>query len=71
MSKPLWSGTCPDTGKRCYPDRRTAKRAARGLKGRKGHVNAYPCGDHWHFGHLPDWVINGQIPRSYLKKETG
>lgn len=34
-----------------YPDRRSARRAARHL-GAKGLLNAYPCGEGFHVGHF-------------------
>lgn len=70
--KPLWFGTCEETGKRCYPSRKVAKRASRQMPHRGGHFHAYRCEacDQFHLGHLPAWVANGSIPRTYLTKEN-
>lgn len=69
MTKPLWFGTCETTGKRSYADRKTAKTALRRMPRKQGHYNVYACGDHWHYGHLPAWIVNGQISRNYLNRE--
>ena len=45
--------TCPACGKRAWPSRRAARRAARGPL---TDLNAYPCPHRpgwWHLGHLP------------------
>lgn len=43
-------GTCA-CGKRRYPTRRRARKAA-GQLYPGHHLSAYQCGDSWHFGHL-------------------
>lgn len=43
-------GVCPTCGKRRYPTRRDARRAAR-LAHPGEHMRAYPCGSFWHLGH--------------------
>ena len=43
----LSTSTCPECGKRCYPTRADAKRAARQQKQRRA-TNPYRCGDWWH-----------------------
>lgn len=46
----LHVGTCRGCGKRRYPTRRDARRAAR-LAHPGEHLRAYPCGMFWHLGH--------------------
>lgn len=60
---PLWNGTCPRCGKRQYPTRRAARKAARTIPS-DGHLNAYRCGRYWHLGHLPAAVIAGELSRA-------
>lgn len=47
---------CAVCGKVAYPDRRTARRARRRVHPGV-HMRAYPCGNVWHFGHLPPHLI--------------
>lgn len=52
------SGICPTCRKLRYPDRNTARRAARALH--PGAVlRAYRCGDWWHLGNTPPAVKHG------------
>lgn len=43
-------GVCPTCGKRRYPSRRDARKAAR-LAHPGDHLRAYLCGAFWHLGH--------------------
>lgn len=52
-------GTCPRCGKRSFTSRRNARRAARAIHPDTP-LRAYRCGQHWHYGHTPDWVRRGQ-----------
>lgn len=46
----LHVGRCRRCGKRRYPTRRDARRAAR-LAHPGEHLRAYRCGGYWHIGH--------------------
>lgn len=50
-----WTHTCRACGKRSFPSRATAKRAAKSIDRT---MRAYQCldCDDWHMGHLPPWV---------------
>lgn len=51
---------CSTCGKWCYPTRKAARRAARAFH--PGHpMRAYQCGDWWHYGHKPAWLIRGEV----------
>lgn len=58
-------GRCPDCGKKRWPSRRAANRAAARLPGGQ-RLSAYRCGDYWHLGHLPRPVTAGKIGRDAL-----
>lgn len=60
-------GPCPDCGKLRYRSRKRAKAAARS-RSYQG-INAYQCGDFWHFGHLPKWISDGTVERTYLDRD--
>lgn len=77
MPKPIPYATCPNCGKRGYPNRDAAKRAAR-----RSHpserMSAYPCPltpegitPRWHIGHLPPTVKNGEDRRNIPPKKKG
>lgn len=59
-------GECPACGKRRFTSRKKAKAMARKLSLRG--VNAYPCGDYWHVGHLPKPVVQGVIDRDRIRR---
>ncbi len=53
--------TCPTCHKRAYPNRRTARHAARQTG---PHLHTYRCpAGHWHIGHIPHQVKTGHTPR--------
>lgn len=54
---------CEECGKIRYLSKNAAKRAAKRMRGRRGALNAYRCGEFWHLGHLPEAVKRGAIPR--------
>lgn len=63
---PRYWHTCPACGKRAWPSRRAARRAARG---RYADLTAYPCPHRpgwWHLGHLPRSITRGRATRSGL-----
>ena len=53
---------CTTCGKRAYFTRKAAKRAARRIHPDQ-QLNAYRCGPYWHYGHLPNAVRFGVLPR--------
>lgn len=55
-------GIC-SCGKRKFIDRRTARRVARIRAARYGRMDAYPCGDYWHVGHLLPAIVKGEATR--------
>ncbi|HTF10350.1 MAG TPA: hypothetical protein VK659_19455 [Asanoa sp.] len=57
---------CPLDGKVRFPSRKAARRAAR-RHPQFGRMNAYPCGDFWHLGHLPAAVKRGNVGREALR----
>lgn len=65
---------CPDCGKVRFDSRSGAKSAIRRMRGRgqaaakhgAGHLNAYPCGEFWHIGHLPAPVLTGDLARDEI-----
>ncbi|MFS0885006.1 hypothetical protein [Aeromicrobium sp. 179-A 4D2 NHS] len=59
-------GTCADIGKQMFYTRRAAKKYGKKAFPGEKHLSAYPCGDHFHFGHLPDEVVAGKVDRSVL-----
>lgn len=55
------SGVCSH-GKRLYPSRKLARKAARRARGH--HLREYRCSDvegYWHIGHLPRVVMDGSF----------
>lgn len=52
----VWVGTCNECGKRCYIDKRQAKRLAKQLD-HSAHMSVYKCGVYWHIGHMPKVMI--------------
>lgn len=60
---------CPTCGKRRFLTKADAKTVARQMKGRRGRLNAYRCGDFWHLGHLPKPVARGRLTRDDLQRE--
>lgn len=55
-------GACPACGKLMFDSRKVAKAAAR--RAHPGErLNAYQCGDWWHYGHLMPYVKVGDTPR--------
>lgn len=59
-------GTCGEVGKQIFNTRRAAKKYGRKTFPGEKHLSAYDCGDHFHFGHLPDAVVAGKRDRSTL-----
>lgn len=59
----LQVGRCRRCGKRCYPTRREARRAAR-LAHPGEHMRAYRCGGYWHLGHPNPHRITDQDVRA-------
>lgn len=61
------NGRCPTHQKILYPDRKTARHAARRYPGHR--LNAYPCTTHdgWHIGHLPGAVRAGRTSRDQIR----
>lgn len=57
---------CPDCGKVQYLTKADAKRVGKRIKARTGKLDTYPCGTHWHLGHLPAPVIAGEMSRDDL-----
>lgn len=55
--------TCVHCGKACYPSRKQA-RARMHVLFPGEHVSAYRCGDYWHAGHMPAWVLTGERDRA-------
>lgn len=55
MTRPVGVCRC---GKRQYPRRRDARRAARVLHPGH-HMRPYRCGQHWHIGHIALWRVRG------------
>ncbi|MGH9252131.1 MAG: hypothetical protein ACRD0W_21830 [Acidimicrobiales bacterium] len=66
-SRVVYDGNCaksgPGAGKRIYRSRKAARKAARLYRPRSDRMDAYPCGDHWHIGHLAADVVKGQVSR--------
>jgi hypothetical protein len=50
--------SCLTCGKRCYLDRKSAKRQAKARHPGE-HLSEYRCGDYWHIGHTPPALIYG------------
>lgn len=58
-------GDCLTCGKKRWPDRKAAKRAAKAMY--PGHVlRAYRCAGAWHIGHLPAPVRTGDMAATDL-----
>lgn len=53
---------CPDCGKLCYATRKAATAEARRVHPGE-RMNAYRCGNWWHYGHLMSAVRRGYAPR--------
>jgi len=53
-----WTSLCPTCGKRCFPTRRAAKKAARRWFPNET-LRPYQCDGVWHIGHTPAWVRRG------------
>lgn len=54
-------GRCPRCGKINYASRKDARRAAAVHHPEDNELRAYKCprGTHWHYGHIPDWKVQG------------
>lgn len=61
------AGTCPTCGKLRWLTRADAKRVSRRIKGRKGRLHAYQCGEYWHVGHPPSSLVRGVITREDVR----
>lgn len=61
-----WVTTTCSTGKLSFINRACARRAARNLHDSR--LSAYLCTEcrHFHFGHLPEAVVRGELPRQQL-----
>lgn len=55
------TGDCPACGKERFETRKSARRAGRKVRSR--HLNAYRCGNFWHYGGLDPAVIQGRMTR--------
>lgn len=54
--------TCETCGKKCYASRKIAKDSARAVHPSE-RMSVYRCGDYWHYGHMPNAVRFGVLPR--------
>jgi hypothetical protein len=61
-------GACPDCGKQSYGSKRVAKSVARQHLPGERRLSPYRCpyGWGWHFGHLAEPVVRGEIDRQAL-----
>lgn len=66
VTHPDSASRCPCCGKVRYTTKKGAKKDAHRLRKRFGRMDAYPCGDFFHIGHLPADVIAGERSRSEL-----
>lgn len=55
------TGDCPACGKERFQTRKEARRAGKRIRSR--HLNAYQCGDFWHYGGLDPSIIQGRMTR--------
>lgn len=56
---------CPaPCGKVRFLTKGDAKKKIRRMRGRKGRLHAYPCGDFWHTGHVPTVLKRGEVARA-------
>lgn len=62
-------GHCSLCGKRCFSTKRWAKNAAKTAHP-GDHFNAYKCGTYWHYGHLPQRVKLGDLPRNAITRKA-
>lgn len=63
-----WVGICDKHGKRCYLNKKEAKKAKR--QHPRGHeLSVYPCENWWHLGHLPKAIINGSASRDTIRSK--
>lgn len=60
------AGSCPTCGKLRFLTRAQAKKTTRRMKGRRGRLHAYRCGDFWHIGHMPTAVTTGRLDRTQI-----
>lgn len=51
-------GICGTCGKHQFPDRKSARAAARDLHPHAV-LRAYQCGIWWHYGHTSPWIKKG------------
>ena len=59
-------GACASCGKRSYKTRKAAKQVGRSLYP-SAHLSAYRCvTGWWHYGNIPDAVIDGTISRDQI-----
>lgn len=68
MKKDLTVATCTRCGKKSYPNRRTARKAAR-IYHPGDHLTAYPCPDNprlWHLGHNRPWRVERERLESVI-----
>jgi len=61
-------GQCPACGKNMYRTRREARNSRK--RNPREKINAYPCGDYWHVGHLPPNVRAGIVGREVLRRKS-
>lgn len=61
------AGTCSTCGKQIYPDRKAARKAA-SIFHPGAPLHAYECDTkgRWHYGHLPDEVVEGERTRDSI-----
>lgn len=52
-------GRCDACGKLRYASRKLARAAAK-ARHQDSRMRAYRCGDWWHVGHRPRWVVRGE-----------
>jgi hypothetical protein len=62
----VWVGVCSVDGKRCYLNRREAKKALK-QHTRRHEMSVYECGNWWHLGHLPKAVKTGRKTRDQIR----
>lgn len=63
---PRSQGTCTVVGKQIFNSRSAAKKYGRKTFPGEKNLSAYECGDHFHFGHLPDDIVAGKRDRGTL-----
>lgn len=63
-------GRCTHCNKQCYTSRKEAKTDSKRVDP-TAHWSVYRCGPYWHFGHMPDDVLEGKRARSAFDKNYG